>query len=62
MISLRKKLADDNTLIREGDHFVFTKGVEFSSPSTAAAAIHGGVNGWEAWKDETGMKLNELRL
>jgi len=40
---------------------VFTKDVEFSSPSAAAAVIHGGhANGLTAWKTSKGTTLKEM--
>jgi len=40
---------------------VFTKDAEFSSPSAAAAVIHGGsANGLIAWKTENGTSLKQL--
>ena len=60
-VVLRQKLIQDATLVEKGGLFVFTKDVEFSSPSAAAAVIHGGsANGLTAWKDERGNSLKEL--
>ena len=60
-IASRKKLIDDGTLIEEGEHFSFTRDAEFSSPSAAAAVIHGGsANGLLAWKSKDGKTLKEL--
>jgi hypothetical protein len=40
---------------------VFTKDIEFASPSAAAAVVHGGhANGFTAWKDDKGTTLKEL--
>lgn len=40
---------------------VFTRDAEFSSPSAAAAVIHGGsANGLIAWKTESGKSLKQL--
>ena len=45
----------------EFDRLVFTKDIEFSSPSAAAAVVHGGhANGLTAWKSETGKTLKEI--
>lgn len=38
----RNSLIDDLTLAKTSDALVFTKDVEFSSPSAATAVIHGG--------------------
>lgn len=60
-VVLRRKLIADNTLVERDGLYVFTKDVEFSSPSAAAAVIHGGnANGLTAWKDESGKTLKEL--
>ena len=60
-VALRKKLIAENTLIEGDGLYVFTKDVEFSSPSAAAAVIHGGsANGLTAWKDESGKTLKEI--
>lgn len=60
-VALRQKLIQDATLVEQGGLYVFTKDVEFSSPSAAAAVIHGGsANGLTAWKDERGKSLKEL--
>jgi hypothetical protein len=41
--------------------YAFTKDTEFTSPSAAAAVVHGGgANGLTAWKDEGGKALKEL--
>lgn len=60
-LNMRQKLKDDGMLIIEADHLVFTQDVEFSSPSAAAAVIHGGhANGLTAWKTSAGISLKEL--
>jgi Domain of unknown function (DUF4357) len=60
-VALRQKLIVDNTLVEKNGLYVFTKDVEFSSPSAAAAVVHGGsANGLTAWKDESGMTLKDL--
>ena len=60
-IALRQRLIQEKTLIEQDGVFVFTKDVEFSSPSAAAAVIHGGsANGLTAWKDKNGKSLKEL--
>lgn len=42
VLSQRNSLIEDGTLISKDGALVFTKDVEFSSPSSAAATIHGG--------------------
>jgi hypothetical protein len=57
----RKKLIEDGTLVKHGEHFVFTRDAEFSSPSAAATVVHGGsANGLLAWKTRSGKTLKEL--
>lgn len=61
MVTLRQKLVSDGTLAPDGDHFVFTKDTEFSSPSAAASVIHGGsAAGRICWKNEAGKTLKEI--
>jgi len=61
VLSQRNKLIEDNVLIEQGEKLVFTKDVEFSSPSAAAAVVHGGsANGLIAWKDKQGKTLKDL--
>lgn len=60
-INMRKQLKEQGYLIDQADHLVFTKDIEFSSPSAAAAVIHGGhANGLTAWKNKDGKTLKEL--
>ena len=48
----RNKLIEDGILCPNNEAYVFTKDVEFSSPSAAAAVIHGGsANGLTSWRD-----------
>jgi hypothetical protein len=59
--NMRQKLKDDRTLTVKTDHLVFSRDTEFSSPSAAAAVIHGGhANGLIAWKNKDGNTLKEL--
>jgi len=60
-VAQRKQLIADGTLIDKDGFLVFTKDAEFSSPSAAAAVIHGGsANGLTAWKTEGGKSLKQL--
>ena len=60
-IALRQRLIQDKTLVERDGVYVFTRDVEFSSPSAAAAVVHGGsANGLTAWKDNSGKSLKEL--
>jgi len=59
--TLRDKLKAEGSLIESGDYLKFSKDVEFSSPSAAAAVIHGGqANGLTAWKNQQNKSLKEL--
>jgi len=61
VLAARDKLIEDGTLSVSDDHYVFTRDVEFGSPSAAAAVIHGGsANGLIAWKDAEGRTLKDL--
>jgi hypothetical protein len=61
VVAQRKQLIADGTLIKKDGFLVFTKDTEFSSPSAAAAVIHGGnANGLLAWKTEDGKSLKQL--
>jgi len=59
--TLREKLKEQGSLIAKDNHLLFTKDVEFSSPSAAAAVIHGGqANGLTAWRNSSNQSLKEL--
>ena len=61
VVAQRKELIADGTLIQKGGFLVFNKDTEFSSPSAAAAVIHGGsANGLKVWKTEAGKSLKQL--
>ena len=61
VVTLRKQLVADGTLLEKDGFFVFTKDTEFSSPSAAAAVVHGGgANGLIEWKASDGTTLKEL--
>ena len=60
-LNMRQKLKDEGALTVKSDHLLFTRDVEFSSPSAAAAVIHGGhANGLISWKNKDGKTLKEL--
>lgn len=60
-IAIRKQLIADGTLIQKDGFYEFTRDVPFSSPSAAAAVIHGGsANGLMAWRTKDGTSLKEL--
>jgi Domain of unknown function (DUF4357) len=57
----RKQLISEGVLAEKNGFLVFNKDAEFSSPSAAAAVVHGGsANGLIAWKTEDGKSLREL--
>jgi len=60
-LNMRQKLKEEGVLIVKADHLSFATDMEFSSPSAAAAVIHGGhANGLTAWKNKDGKTLKEL--
>jgi predicted type IV restriction endonuclease len=57
----REELIEQGILVIENDYYVFSKDVEFTSPSTAGAMVRGGAtNGLTAWKTSDGKSLKEL--
>ncbi len=57
----REQLLEKGILQPEKNHLIFTKDIEFGSPSTAAAIIRGGAsNGLTAWKNSKGLPLREI--
>jgi hypothetical protein len=60
-MNMRQRLKDEGVLSVDDGHLVFTRDEEFSSPSAAAAVIHGGhANGLTAWKNKNGKTLKEI--
>lgn len=60
-LNIRQRLKDDGVLSPYEDHLVFTRDEEFSSPSAAAAVVHGGhANGLISWKNKDGKTLKEI--
>ncbi len=58
----RNTLIEEGALLKENGAYIFTKDVEFSSPSSAAATIHGGsANGLTAWVNSDGKQLKLLQ-
>ena len=58
----RNKLIEEGGLVQNGDKYDFFKDTEFSSPSSAAAVIHGGsANGLTAWVNKDGKSLKDLQ-
>lgn len=61
VITLREKLKADGSLAEKDGLLVFTRDVEFASPSAAAAVIHGGpAQGTTVWKNAAGKTLKEV--
>jgi len=61
VIALRDRLVSNGTLELKDNHYLFTKDVEFSSPSAAASFIRGGgSNGLVEWKTKIGKTLKEI--
>jgi hypothetical protein len=61
VVAERNQLIADGTLVEKNGFLVFTKDAEFSSPSSAAAVVHGGsANGLIAWKTKDGKTLKQL--
>jgi len=59
--NMRQKLKEEGVLTEQQDYLVFTRDAEFSSPSAAAAVVHGGhANGLIAWKNSKGKTLKEI--
>lgn len=60
-LNMRQRLKEEGVLSVSEDHLVFTRDEEFSSPSAAAAVVHGGhANGLIAWKNKDGKTLKEI--
>ena len=58
----RNQLIEEGGLVQNGNKYDFVKDTEFSSPSAAAAVIHGGsANGLTAWTNKQGKSLKELQ-
>lgn len=60
-LNMRQRLKEEGILSEKSGHLFFTRDEEFSSPSAAAAVIHGGhANGLIAWKNNEGKTLKEI--
>ena len=59
--NMRQELKENGVLVEQKNNFLFTKDAEFSSPSAAAAVVHGGhANGLIVWKNSKGKTLKEI--
>lgn len=58
--NLRATLRSDGVVEEKNDRLIFLSDYEFSSPSAAAAVVHGGqANGLTSWRDSKGVTLKE---
>jgi hypothetical protein len=58
--NLRASLIKEEIIAEKSDRWVFLSEYEFSSPSAAAAVVHGGqANGLTSWKDSKGVSLKQ---
>lgn len=59
--NMRQRLKDEGALVANSKNFQFTRDTEFSSPSAAAAIVHGGhANGLTSWRNDAGKTLKAL--
>jgi hypothetical protein len=57
----RKEMVAEGALKEKSGFLVFMRDEEFSSPSAAAAVVHGGsANGLTSWKTDDGVSLKQL--
>lgn len=62
VLAQRNALVENAALIELDGTYVFQKDVEFSSPSAAAAIVHGGsANGLMAWLNKDGVPIKQLQ-
>jgi hypothetical protein len=60
-LNMRRQLKEEGVLKAATDHLIFTRDAEFSSPSAAAAVVHGGhANGLISWRNGRGKTLKEI--
>lgn len=61
MKAKREQLIEKGILQEQNGNLVFTKDVEFGSPSTAGSVVRGGnSNGLTCWKNSNGIQLKEI--
>lgn len=59
--TMREKLIESGNLEQRENFMLFKRDTEFSSPSAAAAVIHGGqANGLTAWRNKDNKNLKQL--
>ena len=57
----REQLIEKGFLQKQNNHLVFTKDIEFGSPSSAGSVVRGGSsNGLTCWKNSAGVELKEI--
>lgn len=63
IVKLRDQLVQTGALILQGEVYVFTKDIEFASPSAAAAVVMGGsAQGPAVWKNADGKSLKDIEV
>jgi len=63
MCDKRERLIEKGFLLPNDKALVFTKDIEFGSPSTAGGIIRGGeTNGLTSWKNYKGIKLKDIEV
>ncbi|MDB9999667.1 GIY-YIG nuclease family protein [Porticoccaceae bacterium] len=61
MKAKREQFIEKGILQEQNGNLVFTKDVEFGSPSTAGSVVRGGnTNGLTCWKNSSGIQLKEI--
>ncbi len=60
-LNIRQSLRAEGALVDAGERLVFTRDVEFASPSAAAGVVHGGhANGLIQWRNGDGKTLKDI--
>ncbi|MDP3087268.1 MAG: DUF4357 domain-containing protein [Methylotenera sp.] len=60
-ITLKKRITEEGSLVKEKDYSLFSMDVEFSNPSAVEAVIHGGqANRITAWKNKENRSHKEI--
>ncbi|MBX3730821.1 MAG: GIY-YIG nuclease family protein [Candidatus Sumerlaeia bacterium] len=61
IVTLRERLVSEGVLVERDGLLHSMRDMEFSSPSAAAAVVHGGsANGLTSWKDSSNRSLKEI--
>lgn len=57
----REQLIEKGLLLEKNGHLIFTKDIEFGSPSTAGSVVRGGsTNGLTSWRNSQGTQLKKI--